>query len=356
MSMEEVNERFPLTKYKTWQSSREAAGLSAEGGVAADAAATAAASRPGSIKDEEGVLHVEGELGGRGSVESVRPNTAIEIAQADHANAQAAQEGGNKDRETTASPMSEETLPPTATKETATTSTSPVANNAPAQTLQEVDLEEDEDEEDPIRTAAPPDLLAVPGDTCAICLDTLEDDDDVRGLTCGHAFHAACVDPWLTSRRACCPLCKADYYVPKPRAENGDDLNPLGAGETTSTRAAGGGGGMHPAALWIRGQGQSRFGGPRIMFAGPRWFLAEDNARFYAEREQVRRDRVVARSDGGAGAGSEGWRSRLPTLPPVHLPRFGRRTRNAEGDGVAAEAADPGSLEAGTATPIAAAR
>jgi len=350
--MEEVNERFPLTKYKTWQSSREAAGLPAEGGVAADAAAaTATASRPGSIKDEEGVLHVEGD--GRASVESVRPNTAIEIAQADHANAQAAQEGGNKDRETTASPTSEETLPPTTVKETATTSTSPVANNATAQTLQDVDLDEDEDEEDPIRTAAPPDLLAVPGDTCAICLDTLEDDDDVRGLTCGHAFHAACVDPWLTSRRACCPLCKADYYVPKPRAENGDDLNPLGAGETTGTRAAGSG--MHPAALWIRGQGQSRFGGPRIMFAGPRWFLAEDNARFYAEREQVRRDRVATRAEGDTTA-SEGWRSRLPALPPVHLPRFGRRARTAEGDGVAAEAADPGSLEAGTATPVAGAR
>jgi hypothetical protein len=41
----------------------------------------------------------------------------------------------------------------------------------------------------------------------------------VRGLTCGHAFHAACIDPWLTTRRACCPLCKADYYTPKPRAQ-----------------------------------------------------------------------------------------------------------------------------------------
>jgi predicted component of type VI protein secretion system len=55
------------------------------------------------------------------------------------------------------------------------------------------------------------------GDTCAICIDTLEDDDEVRGLTCGHAFHAACIDPWLTTRRASCPLCKADYHVPKPR-------------------------------------------------------------------------------------------------------------------------------------------
>jgi hypothetical protein len=57
----------------------------------------------------------------------------------------------------------------------------------------------------------------------------LEDDDDVRGLTCGHAFHAVCLDPWLTSRRACCPLCKADYYTPKPRPqvpEPGDSSSP----------------------------------------------------------------------------------------------------------------------------------
>ncbi|TKA82242.1 hypothetical protein B0A55_01684, partial [Friedmanniomyces simplex] len=35
MSMEEVNERFPLTKYKTWCASREAEGLPAAGGVTA---------------------------------------------------------------------------------------------------------------------------------------------------------------------------------------------------------------------------------------------------------------------------------------------------------------------------------
>ena len=81
---------------------------------------------------------------------------------------------------------------------------------------------EDEGEDDQIQTAVPVEQLPDPGDACAICLDTIDDDDDVRGLDCGHAFHASCVDPWLTSRRACCPLCKADYYVPKPRAEGSD--------------------------------------------------------------------------------------------------------------------------------------
>ncbi|GEQ70519.1 hypothetical protein JCM33374_g4197 [Metschnikowia sp. JCM 33374] len=48
--------------------------------------------------------------------------------------------------------------------------------------------------------------------SCSICLEVYESDDIVRGLICGHVFHADCVDPWLTRRRACCPICKRDYY------------------------------------------------------------------------------------------------------------------------------------------------
>lgn len=55
---------------------------------------------------------------------------------------------------------------------------------------------------------------------CAICLESFEDDDVVRGLICGHVFHAECVDPWLTLRRACCPICKRDYYK-----ENNNDAS-----------------------------------------------------------------------------------------------------------------------------------
>lgn len=62
-------------------------------------------------------------------------------------------------------------------------------------------------------------------DTCAICIETMEDMDPVRLLTCGHIFHAECIDPWLTVRRACCPLCKADYYVPKPADEEQAEQN-----------------------------------------------------------------------------------------------------------------------------------
>lgn len=48
--------------------------------------------------------------------------------------------------------------------------------------------------------------------SCAICLETFEPDDVVRGLFCGHVYHSDCLDPWLTRRRACCPICKRDYY------------------------------------------------------------------------------------------------------------------------------------------------
>ncbi len=47
-------------------------------------------------------------------------------------------------------------------------------------------------------------------DTCAICLAPFNDEDEIRGLTCGHAFHVVCIDNWLSTRRACCPVCIAD--------------------------------------------------------------------------------------------------------------------------------------------------
>ena len=76
--------------------------------------------------------------------------------------------------------------------------------NAPSE--KDVNQNQDEDE----------DLLTDPGDVCAICITTIEREHHIRGLACGHAFHITCIDPWLTSRRACCPLFETDYYAPKP--------------------------------------------------------------------------------------------------------------------------------------------
>ncbi|CAG7934856.1 unnamed protein product [Penicillium salamii] len=46
---------------------------------------------------------------------------------------------------------------------------------------------------------------------CAICLDIMEDEIQVRGLPCGHAFHVTCVNKWLLWRQSYCPVYKASY-------------------------------------------------------------------------------------------------------------------------------------------------
>lgn len=59
--------------------------------------------------------------------------------------------------------------------------------------------------------------------TCAICIDDMTETTPVRGLTCGHLFHPECIDPWLLTRQARCPLCKTSFYAPKPEDPLGPD-------------------------------------------------------------------------------------------------------------------------------------
>ncbi|KAI3404209.2 hypothetical protein KGF56_002970 [Candida oxycetoniae] len=60
---------------------------------------------------------------------------------------------------------------------------------------------------------------------CAICLETIDEDEMVRGLICGHVFHATCIDPWVTRRRACCPMCKRDYLFKRDYHQDGESNN-----------------------------------------------------------------------------------------------------------------------------------
>ncbi|KAF7722886.1 Cullin-associated NEDD8-dissociated protein 1 [Apophysomyces ossiformis] len=46
--------------------------------------------------------------------------------------------------------------------------------------------------------------------TCVICLEGFNIGDVVRELPCEHEYHCTCIDPWLTSKAAECPLCKYD--------------------------------------------------------------------------------------------------------------------------------------------------
>ncbi|CZS99056.1 related to ring finger protein 11 [Rhynchosporium agropyri] len=211
MTMEEVNDRFPLTKYKSWVASRAREGLSTTGGV------TAPPSRPGSVRGVDGVIP-SSPAGTKHSV-NTRPDTAAsdrEVAISSKNNFGA--DVKSVDAIVAEKGFESQTVEEQNRLEQVNTTTGTIDKHRTTNS-------DDDEDDDHIHTAVPPELLTNPGDSCAICIDTLEDDDDIRGLTCGHAFHAGCLDPWLTSRRACCPLCKADYYTPKPRPE-GEAVEP----------------------------------------------------------------------------------------------------------------------------------
>ncbi|KAJ0235478.1 RING-H2 finger protein ATL34 [Hirschfeldia incana] len=53
------------------------------------------------------------------------------------------------------------------------------------------------------------------GVECAICLNEFDDGEALRLMpACSHAFHAPCIDVWLSSRSTC-PVCR-DNLAPKP--------------------------------------------------------------------------------------------------------------------------------------------
>lgn len=344
MTMDEVNERFPLLKYKQWKSTRETEGLPTTGGIA-----TAPVSRAASMKDVEGVISSKDE----GAPSSPTTDTALSMAREQHTAANSSTQPQpappaqpmisvadverDVERDAEKGALADQS---TATK----TETAEPGKPSPQATVREND--ESDDEDDPIRTATAPEMLAEPGDTCAICLDTLEDDDDVRGLTCGHAFHGSCVDPWLTSRRACCPLCKADYYVPKPRPE----------GEAEQAQNGRTRGGLRsptsPQAVWTTTRGNP--------FARSRVVIITGNGGQQHHRAdrfgRLSRPSRPERTNTGAGATQpqtteqQGWRSRF-TLNRTQGPTFGNffgrnRDAAAPADSTPAQPT-PGQLEAG---------
>lgn len=322
MTMDEVNERFPLLKYKAWMSSRADEGLPTAGGVAAPP------SRAASIKHEGGPIppyHDPAEP----DIEP-RPSTA----------ASSALHEKKQEEELNTLPLSHPD-PPTSHQHSGEVephlhqnkmgdSSIPVRSSS--QHMRDEEDAEAEDD-DQIQTAVPTEMLANPGDSCAICLDTLEDADDVRGLSCGHAFHASCLDPWLTSRRACCPLCKADYYIPKPRPEGEGAADVTGAGgrrwtgNRIDTPAP-------PQYAFMGARGGTPFR-PRMILPGRFMTISHTEARngpgygFPAvQRSQRPPRRGTPAETTSEATPPSGWRSRLrQTL--MSLPGGRRRNDNA---------------------------
>jgi len=354
MTMDEVNERFPLTKYKNWVATRAREGLSTSGGV------TAPPSRAGSVRNVDGALP-SSPTGTKHSV-NTRPGTsgseAAEITISPATNALGGEFGSDQKgpavtEKGVSSLKAEEHHGLEEVQTTAST-----VNKHPTITSEN---DEDDDDDDHIHTAVPPELLTNPGDSCAICIDTLEENDDIRGLTCGHAFHAGCLDPWLTSRRACCPLCKADYYVPKPRPD-GEAADADRSGRRRDAR-------MNmpqsPASAWtgIRGSPRlvlpGRFGGGPV-YPGDQY--GYDGRRARRARRQAAAAAAAAEASGAvqeAPAATENavsasprrWVPRIsnpfsnmsrPTMPSIHLPGRSRQTETA-----AEENSTPSQLESG---------
>ncbi|KAK9473762.1 uncharacterized protein V1510DRAFT_413851 [Dipodascopsis tothii] len=222
MTVEQLDEKFPIKTYKAWRCERETAGLSAVGGVSLSRAGSLRMSMQAERPDE---AELEAELEPSSSETTyTAPVTDDKKGAAVHVETQAVSKSVDT-AETMAETMASAGVIVDRTQSTESSADRTAVTDATDNTEHTTtsDLRPIDSFETASSTNKPTpvavDDLGDSGDVCIICIDALEDNDEVRGLTCGHAFHAACILPWLTTRRACCPLCKADYYVPRATAD-----------------------------------------------------------------------------------------------------------------------------------------
>lgn len=320
MTVDEVNERFPTMKYKTWRAGREAMGLSPEGGI------TQPPSRAGSVRSVS--LHNDP---GTTAISTTITTPALEHGSSAKEIGVMKEIGGAKEIGGLAVENKAEEPPTNEPAAMINSVHNPTISIEDKRLSEFSDDErktthqEDEDDDDHPQTAVPEDLLNSVGDTCAICLDVIEDNDDVRGLTCGHAFHSGCLDPWLTNRRACCPLCKADYYIPKPKPEAEQATD----GPASRTRAP-----TQPSTVHLTPFHRRMIFNRRVFVVAP----DSSNGANVAGRDQISRREAQSRS---RQISSETERSREGSWNILRRLRGGQSGSGQE--------PTPGNLEAGIA-------
>ena len=58
---------------------------------------------------------------------------------------------------------------------------------------------------------------------CVFCLSGVEEGEEVRELRCRHVFHRACLDRWLATPPATCPLCRSRLLTTSPPPTAGEE-------------------------------------------------------------------------------------------------------------------------------------
>lgn len=176
LTLEQLDEQSAVQKYKEWCAHRELNGLPAAGGISSEAAQTLATEMP-SVNEEK-------------ALESIPYNNEIpEPDQTKSTSNASTSETKSSEQETTTTPAVKSRDQPDHTYEKSHITS--VSNR--------------------MQLEGSPAFQT--GDLCAICIDNLEPENDIRALPCHHVFHADCITPWLTTRRAICPLCKKDLFV-----------------------------------------------------------------------------------------------------------------------------------------------
>jgi len=49
--------------------------------------------------------------------------------------------------------------------------------------------------------------------SCCICIEDFEQNESTKVLPCGHGYHPACIDEWLTDHSDLCPMCKRSIFL-----------------------------------------------------------------------------------------------------------------------------------------------